>query len=145
MTRLANEFIDPKTAEVYPWPVNHESESEANLARSISTAANTAGTQLVRQQGVGGPLTFQLTGAIFLKSQLEKFIHFYNLCESQTIYFKKYSGDEFEVQITDFKPVEVKTIHNPKDSTNAPLWYWRYTMTLEVITVRSGVFAGIVT
>lgn len=144
MTRIPNEFINPVTAAVYQWPVNHSSEGEAGLSRSITLGANTANTGLVRQQGDDQPLTFTLTGTIFQTAQLEAFIDWYILCKTQTIYFKKYSGDEFEVIITEFKPTEKKTLHNPKDS-EAPLWYWEYTMTIEVVTVRKGVWEGIVT
>jgi hypothetical protein len=79
------------------------------------------------------------------EAQLEAMIDWYILCKTQTIYFYKYSGDQYEVLITDFKPTEKKTIHNPKDFANAPLWYWNYTITIEVVTVLSGVWQGIVT
>lgn len=145
MTRLANQFINPETAAVYTWPVNHSEETEAGLSRSVTRGGNTAGTGLVRQQADDQPLVFQLAGTIFAKSQLEAFKNWYMLCKQQTIFFKKYDGDEYEVLITDFKPVQKKTLKNPKDFANAPMWYWQYTMTLEVVTVRSGIWAGIVT
>jgi len=144
MTRLANEFINPENSDKYAWPINHTEESEAGIARTISRGANTAATGLVRQQADDQPLVFQFAGTIFKESMLEEMIKWYVLCKTQTIFFKKYSGDEFEVCITEFKPTEKKTLHNPKDFANAPLWYWSYTMTMEVITVRSGVWVGIV-
>lgn len=145
MTRLANEFIDPTNGEKYAWPVNHTSEETSGVQRTITRGANTANTGLVRQQADDQPLTFQLAGTIFAEAQLQAFIKFYAMCKQHTIIFKKYSGDEYECIITEFKPPEKKTIHNPKDFANAPLWYWSYTMTIEVVTVRSGLWAGIVT
>lgn len=144
MTRLANEFINPENSDKYAWEINHSEEGEAGVARSITMGANTAGTGLVRQQADDQPLTFQLIGTIFKESMVEEFIKWYKLCKNQTIFFKKYSGDEYEVSITEFKPTEKKTLHNPKDFANAPLWYWGYTMTIEVITVRSGIWSGLV-
>lgn len=145
MTRLANRFINPVNADTYDWPVNHSEEAEAGVARTVTRGANTAGTGLVRQQADDQPLVFQFQGTIFSEAQIKKFIEWYILCKHQTIFFKKYSGDEFEVIITEFKPTEKKTLHNPKDSAHAPLWYWGYTMTMEVVTVRSGIWAGVVT
>jgi hypothetical protein len=145
MTRLANEFIDPKTAKKYVWPVNHTEEAEAGVQRTVTRGANTADTGLVRQQADDQPLVFQFSGTIFSQDQLEEMIAWYILCKSQTIQFNKYSGDEYEVIITEFKPTEKKTVHNPKDFANAPLWYWGYTITMEVVRVVSGVWEGIVT
>jgi hypothetical protein len=145
MTRLANRFTNPQDATFYDWEINHSEEGEAGVARTITRGGKSSGTGLVRQQADDQPMVFQFQGTIFKKSHLEEFIKWYVLCKSQTIFFKKYSGDEFEVIITEFKPVEKKTLRNPKDFANAPLWYWTYTMTIEVITVRSGVWQGIVT
>lgn len=145
MTRLANEFINPATSAKYVWPVNHSEEAEAGVQRTVTRGGNTAGTGLVRQQADDQPLVFQFSGTIFSKAQVEAMIEWYILCKSQSIYFKKYSGDEYEVLITDFKPTEKKTLHNPKDFANAPMWYWTYTITMEVVAVRSGVWEGIVT
>lgn len=145
MTRLANEFINPVTAAKYVWPVNHSDEAEAGVQRTVTRGANTAGTGLVRQQADDQPLVFQLSGTIFSQAQMEAMIDWYVLCKTQSIYFKKYSGDEYEVLITEFKPTEKKTLHNPKDFANAPMWYWTYTITMEVVSVRSGIWEGIVT
>lgn len=141
---MRNKFINPSNAEEYSWPINHSEEGEAGLQRSITRGANTAGTGLVRQQADDQPFIFTLTGTILTKDQLEKMKDWYILCASQTIYFEKYDGDKFEVVITDFKPSQKKTIHNPKDPS-IPLWYWTYSITMEVVTVIDGVWEDIVT
>lgn len=145
MTRLANIFVDPVSKEEYPWPVNHSEEAEAGVQRTVTRGANTASTGLVRQQADDQPLVFQLAGTIFSVAQLEAMKEWYILCKTQTIYFYKYDGDKYEVLITDFKPTQKKTVHNPKDFANAPLWYWTYTMTMEVVRVIDGVWEDIVT
>lgn len=143
MTRLANKFVNPSNAAEYAWPVNHSEEAEAGAARSVTKGANTASTGLVRQQADDQPLVFQLSGTIFETEQLEEMLEWYALCRTQTIYFYKYNGEKFEVVITEFKPTERRTIKNPKDK-DAPLWYWKYTMTMEVIRAIEGVWEGVV-
>lgn len=144
MSRTPNKFINPSNAAEYAWPVNHSEEAEAGVARTITHGANTATTGLVRQQADDQPLTFQFAGTIFEEAQLEEMLVWYGLCKTQTIYFEKYNGDKFEVIITDFKPTEKRTIHNPKDFANAPLWYWGYTITMEVIRSLGSVWDGAV-
>jgi len=141
--RTPNEFIDPKTADKYPWPVNHSEENETGVARSVQHGAKTGGG-LVRQQADDQPLTFKYTGTIFHKDQVTEMIGWYNLCSTQTIYFKDFAGDEYEVLITSFKPIRHRTIRNPRDFKNAPLWYWTYEIEMEVVNVRSGIWTGVV-
>jgi hypothetical protein len=144
MSRLAQKFVNPANGDEYVWAVNHSSESEAGVNRQVTTSANTGNDALVMQQGDEQPLVFQIEGTIFAKSQLEAFKEWYLLCRSQTIDWHKYTGDVYSVLITSFKPKEQRTIHNPKDSANAPLWIWKYQMELTVVSVKSGVWAGIV-
>jgi hypothetical protein len=70
-------------------------------------------------------------------------IAWWKLCETQTIYFKDFSGDEYEVIITEFLPVRERTIKNPRDYANAPYWFWKYDIAMEVIAIRSGTWAGV--
>jgi hypothetical protein len=142
MPRTPNEFINPKTADKYAWPVNHSEESETSLSRSVSHGAK-SGNGLVLQQADDQPLTFKYTGTIFHKAQVEEMRDWYLLCRSQTIYFKDFAGDEYEVIITAFKPTRHRTLRNPRDFTNAPLWFWRYEIEMEVVRVISGMWEGV--
>jgi hypothetical protein len=144
MTRLPQKFVNPQNAAEYVWPVNHSEENEAGVARQITTSANTGNDALVMQQGDEQPLVFQISGTIFARSQVEAFREWYLLCRHQTIDWHKYTGDIYSVLITSFKPKEQRVVHNPKDSTNAPLWIWKYQMELTVVAVKSGVWVGIV-
>jgi hypothetical protein len=138
-----NRFTNPKTAAVYDWAVNHSEEQEFGKRRNIDHGALTNGTGLVRQQSDDTPLVLHLKGTIFHKAQFEQMIAWWKLCETQTIYFKDFSGDEYEVIITEFLPVRERTIKNPRDYANAPYWFWKYDIAMEVIAIRSGTWAGV--
>lgn len=143
MTVVRNRFTDPLTASYYDWQVNHSTENAFGKARQITESANTANTGLIKQQGDSAPLKIKVSGTILHKKQLEEFIRFWQLCESQTIHFRDFTEDEYEVIITDFQPVRKRTVKNPRDFANAPLWYWTYDLEMEVIRVIKGVWAGV--
>lgn len=143
MPRTPNEFIDPKTAKKYPWPVNHTEEAETSAARSVSKGAKT-GNGVVIQQGDDQGLSFKYSGTIFHKAQVEEMRDWYLLCRTQTIYFKDFAGDEAEVIVTAFRPVRHRTMRNPRDFSNAPLWYWTYEIEMEVVRVISGMWEGLI-
>lgn len=128
-----NRFTDPLSAAVYDWPINHSEEESFGRARNIEHTAPTSGNGLVRQQGDDPPMTIRLSGTIFHKAQHDAFIGWFALSRTQTIYFKDFTGDEFEVQITAFQPVRKRTLRNPRDFANAPLWYWTYSIEMEIV------------
>ncbi len=138
-----NRFTNPADGSFYDWQVNHSTESAVGKSRQITESANTANTGLIKQQGDSQPLKMKLQGTIFHKKQHEEFVKYWQLCESQTIIFKDFTGDEYEVMIVSYEPVRKRTVRNPRDFANAPLWYWSYEMELEVIRVISGTWAGV--
>jgi phage-related protein len=139
-------FTDPTTAETYVWPVNHSEESDSTgKSRSISYGGNTGQTGLVAQQGDTQPLEFHLHGSILEEAQYEAFIDWYNRCEDRTIFWTDPAGDQYEVQITDYKPVRKRTIKNPRGGSKAQYWFWEYEMVMRVLRVISGPWAGTVT
>lgn len=142
MSRVANEFINPLNSDSYAWPVNHSDEDETGVSRSVSSGAK-SGNGLVLQQADDQPLIFKYSGVIFHKKQVEEMRDWYLLCRSQTIYFKDYAGDEAEVIVTAFKPTRHRTLRNPRDFPNAPLWYWRYEIEMRVVRVISGMWEGV--
>lgn len=143
---MQNVFTDPTNGEKYTWSINHSEEADATgKDRGITYGGNTGGTGLVAQQGDSGPLEFHLTGSVLQEEQHDAFIDWYNRCEDRTIYWTDMAGDEYEVQITSYKPTRKRTIKNPRGGSKAQLWYWKYEMVLRVIRVISGPWEGTVT
>jgi len=139
-----NIFHDPAGNKAdYSWAINHSEEEEFGKERQIDHGANTGGTGLVKQQADASPLVMQFTGTILTKAQVTEMIEWFQLCEAQTIHFTDYAGDVYEIIITSFKPTRHRTIRNPRDFANAPYWYWKYTISLEVIRVIDGVWEGV--
>lgn len=140
---MRDTFINPRNGEQYEWQVGHKSEEPTPKTRQISESANTNNTGLVKQQGDVQPLVLKYSGSILHKHQNQEFWRWYQLCETQTIFFRDFAGNEYEVIITDYAPKREPTIRNPKDFKNAPLWFWQYTLTMEVVRVISGELAGL--
>lgn len=140
---MRDTFKDPKTGHEYEWQVGHETEGAVGKKRTVTHSANTQNTGLVRQQGDVQPLILKYEGKILHLKQLEEMWHFFQLCETQTIYFHDYMGEEYEVLITEFDPTRLPTVKNPKDFAHAPRHYWKYTIEMEVVKVRSGALAGL--
>jgi len=139
-----NIFHDPAgNRPDYSWAINHSEEEEFGKSRNIEHGANTGGTGLVKQQSDDSPLVMQFTGTILTKAQVTEMIAWFQLCNSQTIHFTDYAGDKYEVIISIFKPTRHRTIRNPRDFANAPYWYWKYEISMEVIRVIDGVWEGV--
>lgn len=138
-----NRFTDPATNDTYDWQINHSEEESFGKTRNIEHTAPTSGTGLVKQQSDDGPLVIKVKGVMLHKAQVQEFINWWKVTHSRTIYFKDFTGDEYEVLITSFLPLRKRTIRNPRDFANAPLWYWEYELEMEVITVRSGLWVGV--
>lgn len=142
MARTANQFQDPAGVRTtYDWVVNHSEEEEFGKERNIEHSAPTGGVGLVRQQGADAPMVLELRGVIFHEAQYQEFWAWWKLSRTQTIYFHDFAGDSYEVVFTSFKPTRHRTIRNPKDYSNAPYWFWRYTMRLEVVRFIDGPLA----
>lgn len=140
---MRDTFIDPKTGGKYEWQVGHDTEGATGKKRNITHSANTHGTGLVRQQGDVQPLVLKYEGKILHLKQYEEFWRFFELCETQTIIYHDYMGEEFEVLITEFDPTRLPTVKNPKDFAHAPFHYWKYTIEMEVVRVIKGALTGL--
>lgn len=140
---MRDKFTNPRNGEIYEWHTGHSEEEANGKTRTIQESANTGNTGLVKQQGDVQPLVLKYSGTILFKKQIEEFWRWYELCETQTIFFTDYAGEEYEVLITSFLPQRKPTVKNPKDFANAPRHYWSYSITMEVIAVRSGVMSGV--
>lgn len=134
-----NKFIDPAgNRTTYNWQINHDEEDDFGKTRNVDHGANTANTGLVKQQADDGPMVIRVRGTILHAAQIEEMIQWFKLSGTQTIYFEDFTGDQFEVLVTSFKPTRQKTIKNPRDFTNAPYWIWKYELEMEVIAFRTG-------
>jgi hypothetical protein len=141
MTRIANRFTDPRTAASYDWPLNYSEEEGFGKRRNITHGANTGQTGLVKQQGDDEPLIWKVRGSILTEAMLIEIWRWWQLSKSQTIYFRDFAGDEYEVIFTSFEPTRKRVLRNPKDPTNAPNHYWTYEIEMEVIRIISGPLA----
>lgn len=139
-----NQFIDPAAVRAtYNWQINHSEESDFGKSRNVEKGGNTGDVGFVRQQADDSPLILRFSGTILHRAQLVEMNAWFEMCKDQTIYFKDFAGDEYEVIITSFKPTRHPTVKNPKDYANAPLWYWKYELEMDVVTVRDGVWEGV--
>lgn len=138
-----NRFTNPVNGAFYDWAINHREEEAFGKTRNIERTAPTGNTGLVKQQGDDGPLLIKVKGTALRKSQVEQFIDWFKLTGSQTIHFKDFTGDEYEVVINSFLPQRLYTSGNMNDPANAPYHYYAYDMEMEVITIISGIWEGV--
>lgn len=136
-----NLFINPNTGATYAWEINHTDEQETGRDRQLDFEANTGNVGLVKQQGELTPLVFRYTGTILTSAQLAAMLSWFRLCETQSIYFRDFAGDEYEVTISAFHPLRKRTLRNPRQ--RELLHYWSYTIELVVLKVRAGAWAGL--
>lgn len=133
MAYVRNRFRDPAAVlATYSWTINHNEEDGADFRRNIERTATTDGVNFVRQQSNAGPRTFRFKGTLLTQEQYNAMKSYYDLCETQTIYFRDFQDDEYEVVITLFNPVRKRTSKNPRDASIS-LHYWTYDIELEVI------------
>jgi hypothetical protein len=146
MTRIGNLFQDPANVlPPYVWEVNHNEEGDQPKRRSIDHTANTAGTGLVRQQGAQTPLILNYSGNFLTENQLLRMLQYFQACETRTIFFTDFDGNQSEVIITSFSAPRLRAAKNPKGGSAAPMWYWKFSVEMEVVRAISGpyVTAGV--
>lgn len=115
----------------YQFEVNHSEEEAPEQARTIDHQAVTTGPAFVIQQGESNPPTLKYSGTIFQPAQLAAMQSYYDACNSRTVFFRDYTGVEYEVIVTRFDVVRKRTLRNPRDTSL--LHYWTYTLEMEVI------------
>lgn len=136
-----NRFTNPANGAFYDWSINHESEEEFGKERSIEERSNTGNVGLTRTQGADGTLVLRYEGTILTRAQYVAMWQWYALCRTQTIYFTDCDGQEYEVQITSFKPKRVRVAHNPRDA-GMRLHKYEYTIEMHVYALRAGDLVG---
>lgn len=138
LTDRRNAFIDPNTATVYEWPVNHSPRGDegGQKQRQIQETANTANVGLVRQQSGDQGMSLKRSGQILTVNHEQEFWRFYHLCETQTIYFVEFDGTAYEVQITLYNP---KRVGSGGPSKNGLGYFVEYQMEMSVFGILTGV------
>jgi hypothetical protein len=121
----------------YQWLINHTEEEEFGRRRNIDHSAPTSGIGHIRQQGDDEAMVLSLTGHILHRSQYVEMFKWFDRSRKETIQFRDFDMQEFEVIITSFRPVRKRTLRNPRD-TSIPHHYWDYSMEMEVITFLDG-------
>lgn len=115
----------------YQLLVNHAEEQPRDQSRNITRGAVTTGPKFVIQQGEGSPKVLSYAGTILTRAQLEAMQAYYDACDTRTVFFRDVDGTEYEVLITRFAPQRQRTLRNPREPSL--LWYWTYTLEMEVI------------
>jgi hypothetical protein len=136
---MQNRFIDPATGDTYDWEANHSDEQELVKARNMTYTAPTGLVGLVKQQGANDPVILKFTGTISKRSMFQTMLHWYHLCAEQTIHFRDFDGEVYEVQITHFAPTRHRNLYRA-DRTNHQ-HYWTYEIELEVYKFIDGDYA----
>lgn len=144
MARTPNVFTDPATGLTYAWPLNHNEEGDIGKSRQMADGAPTSNIGLIPQQGAATPLILNWKGTILKRDQLVQMIAWYQLCEFHSIYVSDAAGNQYEVLISDFTAQKKPAARNPQDPVNAPTWYWTYTITMRVLRVLAGEWAGVI-
>lgn len=143
MARTPEYFIDPTNGNTYQWDINHNAEDSTGKKRTIGHSAPTGKIGLNRQQGDSSPLTLKWKGSILKQSQLTQFIAWWQLCEFHSIHVQDFEGNRYEVIITDFQPTRIRLALNRRDLVNMPFHKYEYTLEMEVLSIVSGVWAGV--
>lgn len=138
-----NRFTNPANGSFYDWPRNHSNEEAMGKVRNITRTAPTSNVGLVKQQGEDGPLTIKLSGFIVHRSQLQAFWTWFELCRYQTIHFRDFDNQQYEVQIISFQPKRVRKHSTLSPDAGMPYNYFTYDMEMEIYRVISGDLAGV--
>jgi hypothetical protein len=142
---MRNRFLDPSTGQSYEWVINHREEEEFGRERDIEVTAPTGRGNIphIRQQGDDSPLRKTLQGVILDPGQHDAFVLFWNISRFQTIYFRDFTGEESEVLITAYKPTKHGVLRNARGGAVMPNFIYRYTITMDVLRVLTGPWAGV--
>jgi len=116
----------------YEFQVNHSEEEGFDFRRNLERTTTTSGVGFVRQQGDDSPALLRFTGTILHQNQYNQMAAYYIASQTRTIFFRDFTGTEYEVMITAWNPVRKRTLKNPRDQS-INLHYFSYTLEMEVI------------
>lgn len=137
---MQNRFSDPATGATYDWHTNHNPTGEelTGKNRAIARTPNTSTTGVVLTQGDDGSYSIRLSGQMDMRAQLRAFWHWYELTKTQSIYFRDFDGQVFEVIIDTLQTKRVGKLGPSGRDPSVPHHYWEYTIGMTVIDFISG-------
>lgn len=132
---MKERFRDPTGALAsYVFDINHDEEQGFNFDRSVEKTATTTGPEFVMQQGLAAQRgTLNYSGKILNASQYAAMLTYFQACETRTVFFREFTGVEYEVLITRFNPKRVRTMANQRDPT-MPFNYYTYDIEMEIVS-----------
>lgn len=138
-------LIDPAPGGLgtYEFEINHQDEEEYGNERQLTVTRNTADGIAITQQGDSAVQQRTLTGTILTKDQHEKLAAFTKksgrLDPTNTLIFRDFFGEEYEVLIQAYRVKPVGVMRNPRDP-GMRKHILRFTMVLLIIDVKNGPF-----
>lgn len=136
-----NVFSDPAGVRTpWAWDFNHAEEGETGLDAGVQATANTGGVGFILQQDDVAPRTLSFTGSILKRAQLVQMLQWTHLSEQHSIYLTDFAGDKYEIVITSFRTAR-KRGRNVRGGTQAPMWYWTYTLEATILRELIGPYA----
>lgn len=137
---VRNKFENPANGASYTWHQNHDpdGEEETGKTRAIDRVPNTSGNDVVLTQGDDGTYTLKFRGKILKRAQLRAFWEWYELSDSQTIYFTDFDGQKYEVQITAFTPKRRGKLSSVSQDPTTPNHFWEYSIEMAVVRFIAG-------
>lgn len=142
---MQNRFRNPATGTVYNWHTNHDPQGEemAGKSRAVTRVSNTSSSGVVLQQGEDGSYVIKLSGRIDMRAQFVQFWTWFKLSKTQTIYFRDFDGQEFEVMVTALQTKRVGKLGPSGRDPSVPHHTWQYSIEMTVIDFLSGDLADV--
>lgn len=134
-----NVLIDRLTGEVYPWPINHETEDAIKtLGRQITLSGKSSRILLMRQPVHPGPVHLVLHGSMLdrTQSQYSNFIRFFNECDDRTFDYVDAAGESYHVSLVQFDARRQLAAGRDDGS------FLQYTLEMEVVEATHGALVG---
>lgn len=116
----------------YSFDIGHHEEDPDDQRRNITRTARTDGVGFVRQQSDKSPQTFKFAGTIMKAEQKTAMQGYFDACDNRTVFFRDYTGTEYEVLITVFSCTRVPVLRNMRDPSIMHIW--KYNLEMEVIS-----------
>lgn len=137
---MQNRFTNPATGTVYDWHTNHDPQGEemAGKSRALARVSNTSSSGVVLQQGEDGSYVIKLSGRIDMRAQFVAFWTWYALSKTQTIYFRDFDGQIFEVMMTALTTKRVGKLSPSGRDPSVPYHTWQYSLEMTVVNFISG-------
>ncbi len=131
-------LTNPVNAQSYSWPINPSEEEQVVRRRNMESSGNTAGTDVVVQQGAPETRRLAGTGRILTQAMKNTLESWYLLCETQSVYLTDDTGSQCEGIITEFSTTRKRVGMNRRDMANAPHHIWEYRFEFLIIRGISG-------